>query len=97
MSRRFVKEEQARGGQLRRRVHEGGARPHPRAARRRQSHQPGTCRPHCTLCTIQVYIVYSMQVADGALCRVSQEEFRGFSFVNKDFNPAPAADKPAQA
>ncbi|KAH9642318.1 hypothetical protein HF086_009682 [Spodoptera exigua] len=35
------------------------------------------------------------QVADGALC--SQEEFRGFSFVNKDFNPAPAADKPAQA
>ncbi|XP_050551470.1 protein kinase C isoform X5 [Spodoptera frugiperda] len=28
---------------------------------------------------------------------INQEEFRGFSFVNKDFNPAPAADKPAQA
>ncbi|CAG9789576.1 unnamed protein product, partial [Diatraea saccharalis] len=34
-------EEQARGGQLRRRVHEGGARAHARARRRAAHHQPG--------------------------------------------------------
>ncbi|XP_026743205.1 protein kinase C isoform X3 [Trichoplusia ni] len=27
---------------------------------------------------------------------INQEEFRGFSFVNKDFNPAPAGERPPQ-
>lgn len=37
-------------------------------------------------------MLYAVTVTDGL-----QEEFRGFSFVNKDFNPLPPPDKPPLA
>lgn len=79
--RGFVAEGATRGRQLRRGVHQGGARADARAARRGPRHQPGAC----------LGAVRAPRVPLGPLTRLyPQEEFRGFSFINGDFNPCPA-------